>query len=175
MADDIERAFLAFHEANPEVYATLARLAREAVAAGRTRIGMKMLWEVMRWEMYITTKDGESEFKLCNNYHALYARVLMMQEPDLAGLFEIRGHRPTPVVDPQPTRRRIVRTPKQREVGELPRASRGNMQPKHGAEDVTVRQKRTRGASSMGTGRTAEERQRALERNRARRAAANSA
>lgn len=171
MADDIERAFLAFHEANPEVYATLARLAREAVAAGRTRIGMKMLWEVLRWEMFIKTTDGDSEFKLCNNYHALYARVLMDQEPDLVGLFEIRGDRPTPQVGGSPAkRRRIVRVPRQRPVGEIPKATKGTMAVKHGADNRPTRPARTgrtRGASSTGTGRTHEERMRAIAKNHA--------
>lgn len=84
----LDLEFEAFHRANPRVYATLARLARQAVAAGKRRVGIKMLWEVMRWEMWITTTDDA--FRLNNNWPSRYARLLMQREPDLAGLFETR-------------------------------------------------------------------------------------
>jgi hypothetical protein len=84
----LDRAFAAFHAAHPEVYATLARLARVALARGRSRIGIKRLWEVMRWDLDVGEDDGE--FKLNNNYPSRYARLLMRQERDLAGLFETR-------------------------------------------------------------------------------------
>lgn len=86
LQDDFER----FHAANPHVYKELARLARQAVARGRTRVGIGMLWEVLRWYFWLETK-GDVEFKLNNNYRSRYARLLMNQEPDLRGLFEVRG------------------------------------------------------------------------------------
>ena len=86
----LEQRFRDFHAAHPDVYDELARLARRALADGRKRIGIKMLWEVVRWQhMCMTATDGE--YKLNNNYHAFYARLLMRQEPDLRGIFEIRG------------------------------------------------------------------------------------
>lgn len=88
MKPTIEELFLAFHSANPNVYAALCRLARQAVAKGRKRVGMKMLFEVVRWEVFLTTQ--KDEFKLNNNYTARYARLIMEQEPDLAGVFETR-------------------------------------------------------------------------------------
>jgi hypothetical protein len=85
-----DRAFIEFHEKNPHVYAILCRLAREAVKAGRGKIGIGLLWEVMRWELFLQTHDPESEFKLNNNYRSRYARLIMEKEPDLAGVFETR-------------------------------------------------------------------------------------
>ena len=85
----IEERFREFHEAHPDVYEALAGLARRAVADGRKRIGIKMLWEVVRWQHMCMT-DSDGEFKLNNIFHAHYARLLMKQEPDLAGLFELR-------------------------------------------------------------------------------------
>jgi len=84
-----DRAFQAFHEANPAVYAALVRLARQANQQGRERGGMKMLWEVMRWERYLVT-DDPTGFKLNNNYTSRYARLIMESEEDLAGFFETR-------------------------------------------------------------------------------------
>jgi hypothetical protein len=83
-----DREFREFHERNPRVYATLVRLAREARARGKQRIGAKMLWERMRWELTLETDDPA--FKLNNNHCSRFSRLLMQQEPDLAGIFETR-------------------------------------------------------------------------------------
>lgn len=86
----LEADFQKFHAANPAVYAELARLARQAVAKGRRRVGIGMLWEVLRWHFWLETKTDE-EFKLNNNHRSRYARLLMEREPDLRGVFETRG------------------------------------------------------------------------------------
>lgn len=85
----IEAAFWDFHESHPEVYAELVRLAREAKARGRDRIGMKMLFEIVRWNRLLTVRD-EHGFRLNNNYTALYSRLIQQQEPDLDGMFATR-------------------------------------------------------------------------------------
>jgi hypothetical protein len=77
--------FMRYHEAHPEVYQQLVRLARHWVRQrGRQRVGIGALWEQLRWshEIEIST--------LNNDYRACYARLLMAQEPDLADLFEVR-------------------------------------------------------------------------------------
>ena len=80
--------FAEYHAANPAIYQALRRFALEAKRAGRERIGIKMLFEVVRWHTSVTAKDDT--FKLNNNHHAAYARLLMEQEPELAGFFETR-------------------------------------------------------------------------------------
>lgn len=87
----IDDAFEAFHDANPWVYNSLVHLARELTAAGRTRIGMKMLFEVLRWQWSLRTTDPTVDFKLNNNYTSRYARLIMDHEPDLMGVFETRA------------------------------------------------------------------------------------
>ena len=86
----IESSFLAFHKANPWVYAALVSLARDLLARGRRRQGIGMLFEVLRWQWYRTTADPSSDFKLNNNYRSRYARLIMEREEDLAGVFETR-------------------------------------------------------------------------------------
>jgi hypothetical protein len=79
-----------FHANNPHVYRNLRALALAMkTKRGKKRVGIKMLYEVLRYQYDIHTA-GEEEFKLNNNYTAYYARLLMAQEPDLAGLFEVR-------------------------------------------------------------------------------------
>jgi hypothetical protein len=80
--------FAEFHAANPDVYAELVRLAREAKAAGRQRVGMKELWEVARWQLRLRAR-GDA-YALDNSFTAPMARLIQDQEPDLAGLFETR-------------------------------------------------------------------------------------
>lgn len=87
----LDLRFWAYHEANPVLYDTLARLALEAVRQGKRRIGAKALWERMRWELWMAA-DGD-DFALNNNFTSRYARLLMAREPELRGVFELRGLR----------------------------------------------------------------------------------
>lgn len=82
--------FEAFHEANPQVYRTLVSMTREMHSRGRKPIGMKMLFEVFRWNYYKMTSDPTSDFKINNNYTPFYARKIMDEHKDLDGMFEIR-------------------------------------------------------------------------------------
>lgn len=88
--DTIESKFNEFHEAHPHVYYALTRLAREWVSAGHGKLGIATLFEKLRWEWHVAGVRDSQGYKLNNNYRALYARLLMTQEPDLNGLFDIR-------------------------------------------------------------------------------------
>lgn len=89
----IQRRFEQFHRDNPRVYQALVRLARDAVKRGHRKIGIGMLWEVLRWETWLPTDDESSAFKLCNSYRSRYARLIMKQESDLSGIFVLRSLR----------------------------------------------------------------------------------
>lgn len=88
--DPIEAQFVAFHHRNPEVYDTLLVLANRWQEAGHDRVGISMLWEIVRWERGLSCEDG-STFRLNNNYRSRYARLLMANHPHLAGFFETRS------------------------------------------------------------------------------------
>lgn len=87
--DRITRDFVNFHADNPDVYAELVALARTWRTRGYAKLGIATVFEVLRWNRYMDGKDKHG-FKLNNNYRALYARLIMEQEPDLAGMFELR-------------------------------------------------------------------------------------
>jgi hypothetical protein len=81
--------FEAFHAANPKVYAILLRLAREWVATfGQTKLGIATIYEAARWQISLATNDPK--YKLNNNFRAYYARLLMTENGDLDGLFDVR-------------------------------------------------------------------------------------
>ena len=88
---DHAAGFRQFHLDNPHVYALLVKLARQGVKAGRSKLGIGMLFEVVRWHYTVNpiTTTG-TDFKLNNNHRAYYARLIMELEDDLADIFELR-------------------------------------------------------------------------------------
>lgn len=89
----IQERFQGFHEANPWVYRALVDLSRDLVARGRHKLGIGMLWEVLRWQYALRTVDPNSEFKLNDHYRSRYVRLIDNNEPDLRGRFELRSLR----------------------------------------------------------------------------------
>jgi hypothetical protein len=85
----IQQRFEEFHAANPAVYAELAKLARRAKARGQQRVGIELLFAIVRWRRMMAT-TGDNGFKLNDHFTSRYARLLMEQEPDLDGMFETR-------------------------------------------------------------------------------------
>ena len=86
----IDQAFEAFDHANPHVYENLVRLATRLKKAGRSRVGIKHLFEVLRWEYSIKTEHAENQYTLNNNFTSRYARKIIDENPDLQDMFEIR-------------------------------------------------------------------------------------
>jgi hypothetical protein len=87
--ETIQECFEAFHAANPWVYEGLVKLARLMRSRGKMKWGVGALFEVLRWH-YTLTVDLNEEWKLNNNYRSRYARLIMSQETDLAGFFDLR-------------------------------------------------------------------------------------
>jgi len=83
-----ESDFLEYHNKNPWVYAAMVKLAREAIASGRDKVGCRLLLETARWTRYVTTRGND--YKINNNYAPHYARLIMAREPDLAGRIPTR-------------------------------------------------------------------------------------
>ncbi len=84
----IQDRFEAFDLANPHVYRTLARLAEEWLSRHRV-VGMKALWERLRWEYGVQTTEQAP--RLNNDYTSRYARKLLAERPEWAGRIRIRG------------------------------------------------------------------------------------
>lgn len=82
------QAFNEFHKANPWVVVELEKIAWEMIRHGRRKIGIQACVEVFRWESRRHTIGNE--FKLNNNFCALYARMIMDRNPHWGQVFEIR-------------------------------------------------------------------------------------
>jgi hypothetical protein len=90
MKKSIAEQFSEFHEKNPVVYERLLSLALQMREKGHRKIGIKMLFEVLRWEQFMETNDPNNDFKLNNNYTSHYSRLLMESHPLLQRAFETR-------------------------------------------------------------------------------------
>lgn len=88
--DPIEVAFIEFHHQNPQVYDSLITLAERWKTAGHSKVGIKMLFEVLRWEHGLSGVKDSDGFKLNNNYTSRYARLIMANNPHLSDLFDVR-------------------------------------------------------------------------------------
>lgn len=85
---EADKRFREFDEKNPHVYRQLVKMTRDLKAQGHKKIGMQMLFEVIRWRSMMKTTDGD--FKMNNNYAGRYARKVMSENSDLDGMFELR-------------------------------------------------------------------------------------
>lgn len=84
----IEERFRLFDQANPQVYQVLEQMALDLAARGHQRIGVKMLWETLRYR-YAMQTSGDEDYRLDNNYTSRFARKLA-QNPMLAERIEMR-------------------------------------------------------------------------------------
>lgn len=82
------QAYAEFNKANPWVIVELEKIVWEMVKHGRKKVGMRAAVEIFRWETrrHTISKD----FKINNNFCALYARDIMARNPHLGQIFELR-------------------------------------------------------------------------------------
>lgn len=83
----ITEQFRAYDAQHPWIYRALERLVEERLAAGAERVGMKALFEALRWRRPHGVKG------LNNNYTALYARRLLAAHPEWRSVIEVRRRR----------------------------------------------------------------------------------
>lgn len=83
----LQAQFERFHEENPHVYGVLEGLAAKWLA-GHSKVGVGMLWEVMRWQLGVETSDVT--YRLNHNYRSRYARLLLADHPGWQGRIETR-------------------------------------------------------------------------------------
>jgi len=83
---DIDARFQEFHQANPHVLTDLEKKAAHALSRGAKRIGIKCLWEVLRYEYALLG----SPTKMSNSYTSRFARLMLFRNPKLEAVIETR-------------------------------------------------------------------------------------
>lgn len=78
-----------YHLGNPEVFDLFLAYTRQALAAGRRRIGARLIGERIRWFANVERSAGE-EWTINNNYWPYYARLAMLVDESLRGMFSRR-------------------------------------------------------------------------------------
>ncbi|MGW2022035.1 hypothetical protein [Streptomyces decoyicus] len=91
-AATIQAQFEVFHQLNPWVLQALESLTGDYLKrVGQARVGIGMLFEVLRWR-YAAATAGD-EFRLNNNFRSRYVRLLIERHPEWAPAFEVRALR----------------------------------------------------------------------------------
>lgn len=89
--DKIQERFDIWIANNPQVLRDFIALARAARDRGKTRVGAKLICEVLRWETFINGDEPSDDgFKLNNIYTSRLARLAAQTAPDIAPMFEFR-------------------------------------------------------------------------------------
>lgn len=91
-ADRYEAEASEFFLRNPQVFDAFRLLAFKAINAGKERCSQRLLWERLRWELYITSDTHVCDYALNNNYVRYAAKRLVAEYPDdvPAGFFQFR-------------------------------------------------------------------------------------
>lgn len=84
----LQQKFEKYHQDNPHVLSTLINMTDDAIAKGHNRLGMDLLFNVLRWESMISTRGDE--YKINNSYSSRYVRLIEELRPDLIGVFSKR-------------------------------------------------------------------------------------
>lgn len=97
MNSRLQEQFEEFDKANPHVYRQLVELAKQWKAAGHSKCSIDMLFHHLRWKYGIRTNreygintKSLDKFKLNDHHTSRYARKIMDENPELAGLFDTR-------------------------------------------------------------------------------------
>jgi hypothetical protein len=86
--DTLQARFEAFHAENPWVLERLEHLTGEWLRTGHDRLGIGMLFEVLRWQHRLDTRGDK--FKLNNSLRSRYARALIDRHPEWVDVIETR-------------------------------------------------------------------------------------
>lgn len=81
--------FNQYHRDNPQVYELFKKFTFMAIRRGHKRLSAWMIANRIRWETSIETYSVE-EYKISNDYIALYARKFMQDYPSYDGFFKIK-------------------------------------------------------------------------------------
>ena len=87
--DEMRQQVQNYHEKHPEVWDLFVRFSFEMINRGYKNYSAKAIFERIRWEKD-AGGDGVNQFKLNNNYRALYARRFMKMYPEYEGFFRTR-------------------------------------------------------------------------------------
>lgn len=81
--------FAQFHADNGWVFEALEALCSDWLTRGHNRVGVKQMFEVIRWQ-YGRRTSGDQGFRCNNDFTSRYARLLIDRHPEWAEAIETR-------------------------------------------------------------------------------------
>ena len=85
---ELKEKFIEWNRANPEVYVLFKRFSFEAINKGHKRLSAWMIANRIRWETTVVTKGND--YKISNDFIALFARKFMEEYPEYDGFFKTK-------------------------------------------------------------------------------------
>ena len=92
MENSLTARFEKFHTDNPKVYELFKKFTFMAIRKGHNRLSAWMIANRIRWETSIET-FSDDDYKISNDYIALYSRKFMEEFPQYNGFFRTKPMR----------------------------------------------------------------------------------
>ena len=86
--EELLHKFLKYHKLNPIVFKLFEKYSLEVKEAGRENFSHWMIVNRIRWYTYIETRG--CDYKISNDFIALYARMLVYRCPKFEGFFNLK-------------------------------------------------------------------------------------
>jgi hypothetical protein len=86
----MDKSFWEHHSANPGIFDRLVEYTYRAKNKGYEHHGIGALFEILRWED-ATIRAEYRNYKMCNNHRSRYARLIMINHPNLVGFFRVKS------------------------------------------------------------------------------------
>lgn len=97
--DELYQSFKIFHAEHPRFYNLFNEFTYYLIGRGFTNYSAKGIFERIRWETDQADVDGQSTFKVNNNFSTFYARMWMKDNPKYEGFYRTRAQ-PSAKEDP---------------------------------------------------------------------------
>lgn len=81
--------FEKFHKQNPHIYELFCKYSCEAIKSGKKRMSHWLVANRIRWDAEVVTNTDE-QYKISNDFIALYARKFMEEHPQHNGFFKTK-------------------------------------------------------------------------------------
>lgn len=81
----LNERFKIWHNKNPIVFQLFEKFTLQAIGYGKTKSSAWLIVNRIRWETSIVTRGDD--FKISNDFIAMYSRMFMEKHPEHAGFF----------------------------------------------------------------------------------------
>jgi hypothetical protein len=88
--DEIREQTIEYHKKYPQVWELFCAFTFEQIKKGFKNYSVSAIFERIRWQTDVPDVDGESTFKLNNNYRSFYSRAFMKRYPQHGDFFRTR-------------------------------------------------------------------------------------